>query len=98
MRKFHHATAILGLALLAHVAPATTLEIALQHSFNGDRLLLDSLRYQNAAGETLSVTRLSYLLSGIALEREDGAPSSVSIVCLRANIARFVFTSAPMSR
>jgi cytochrome c peroxidase len=35
-------------------------------------LLLDSLRYKNAAGETLSITRLSYLLSGFALERADG--------------------------
>ena len=34
--------------------------------------MLDALRYQNGAGETLSFTRLSYLLSGFALEREDG--------------------------
>lgn len=49
-----------------------TLEIAVRHTFQGEPLLLDSLRYQNAAGETLSVTRLSYLLSGFAVEREDG--------------------------
>ena len=38
----------------------------------GDPLLLDSVRYENAARETLSVTRLSYLLSGFAIERGDG--------------------------
>ncbi len=49
-----------------------TLEIAVRHTFNDSSLLLDSLRYQNATGETLSFTRLSYLLSGFAIEREDG--------------------------
>ena len=44
----------------------------MQHKFNGAPLLLDSLRYKNAAGEEMSVTRLSYLLGGFALEREDG--------------------------
>ncbi len=48
------------------------LEISVRHTFNGEPLLLDSLRYQNAAGETLSFTRVSYLLSGFALERDDG--------------------------
>ena len=59
-------------ALTASRASATTLELTIRPVFNGAPLLLDSLRYQNAAGETLSVTRLSYLLSGFALEREDG--------------------------
>ena len=49
-----------------------TLEISVQHSFAGERLLLDSLRYQDAATETLSFTRVSYLLSGFAIEKEDG--------------------------
>ncbi len=44
----------------------------MQHSVNGNMLLLDSLRYRNAAEETLSFTRVSYLLSGFALQREDG--------------------------
>jgi cytochrome c peroxidase len=54
-------------------ASGSVLEIAVQSKFNGEPLLLDSLRYQNAAGETLSVTRLSYLLSGFALQTENGA-------------------------
>jgi cytochrome c peroxidase len=64
--------AFIAAALSANGAFAATLEIAVRHTFSDGPLLLDSLRYQNAAGETLSVTRLSYLLSGFAIEREDG--------------------------
>jgi cytochrome c peroxidase len=53
-------------------AAGASLEIAVRPTFDGQPLLLDSLRYSNAAQETLSFTRLSYLLSGFALEREDG--------------------------
>ena len=65
--------------LLAAIFPAVrtvlaaTLEIQIRPTFNGEPLQLDSLRYQNAAGETFSVTRLSYLLSGFALEHADGS-------------------------
>ncbi len=65
---------VASLALLAASARAaeSTLALVIRPAFNGEPLLLDSLRYQNAAGETLSVTRLSYLLSSFALERESG--------------------------
>jgi len=59
-------------ALSARAGLGATLEIAVRHTLNSEPLLLDSLRYQNAAGETLSFTRLSYLLSEFAVEREDG--------------------------
>jgi cytochrome c peroxidase len=65
--------ALLVLALSVHVASAAILEVAVRHTFGGEPLLLDSLRYQDAAGETLSFTRVSYLLSGFAIERDDGA-------------------------
>ncbi len=65
------AAAIL-LLLSVVAAPGATLEVAVRHVFNSESLLLDSLRYPNAAGETLSFTRVSYLLSGFALEQEDG--------------------------
>jgi len=58
--------------LLAGAAWGAPLEIAVRPTFDGEPLRLDSLRYTNAAGETLSVSRLSYLLSGFALQREDG--------------------------
>jgi cytochrome c peroxidase len=51
---------------------AAELQVSLTHTWDGEPLLLDSLRYVNRAGETLSVSRLSYLLSEFALERTDG--------------------------
>ena len=60
------------MALSSRAGSGATLEIAVRHEFNGEPLLLDSLRYQNSAGETLSFTRLSYLLSGFALEKAEG--------------------------
>jgi cytochrome c peroxidase len=59
-------------ALLTAFCQAAPLEITIDPVFQGAPLRLDSLALTNAAGETLSVTRLSYLLSGFALEREDG--------------------------
>lgn len=69
---FCKAAIALTFLLAASAAFGATLEITLRPTFNGDPLLLDSLRYENAAKETLSVTRLSYLLSGFALQSEDG--------------------------
>ncbi len=61
-----------AIILAASAARASILEVVVNPVFNGEPILADSLRYQNAAGETLSVTRLSYLLGGFALERADG--------------------------
>ncbi len=60
-------------AASALAARATVLDLQMRHLFSGAPLLLDSLRYQNAAQDTLSVTRLSYLLGDFALKREDGS-------------------------
>jgi cytochrome c peroxidase len=73
MRKLLlQAIGIIALGFLLPTANGAVLEIAVQNKFDGGPLLLDSLRYRNAAGETLSVTRLSYLLSGFALQGDDG--------------------------
>lgn len=70
---FLHRSLTIFLALIAsHGLQAATLQIGVQHSFKGEPLLLDSLRYAGSAGETLSLTRVSYLLSGFALETDDG--------------------------
>jgi len=48
------------------------LRLSFRHVVDGRPLSLDSLRYTNAKDETYSITRLSYLLSGFALETTDG--------------------------
>jgi cytochrome c peroxidase len=58
--------------LVIHCCGAASLELSIRHTFNGEPLQLDAVRYQNAAGEAFSVTRASYLLNGFALERADG--------------------------
>ncbi len=72
MRRFLQTLLWLAVLTLRQPAAAARLEITIEPVFQGAPLRLDALAYQNAAGETLSVTRLSYLLSGFALERPDG--------------------------
>ena len=60
-------------ALLPCALPAASVEFDLRHTVAGQPLLLDSLRYPKAGAETFSVTQLSYLISGVAFEREDGS-------------------------
>ena len=76
-RTQHFKTAASAAVLLAcaftSAAGASVLRIAVQHRVGGEPLVLDSVRYQNGAGETWSVTRLSYLLSGVSLRRADGS-------------------------
>lgn len=72
------AISILALLLAAPVAFSAALEVAIRHTFAGEPLLFDSLRYENLARETLSFTRVSYLLSGFALEREDGTWAEIA--------------------
>ncbi|MBI3882575.1 MAG: cytochrome C peroxidase [Verrucomicrobia bacterium] len=60
------------LALLTTVASAAELQLEITPTHDGARLLLDSLRYPLRSGETISITRLSYLLGGFALEKKSG--------------------------
>ena len=43
-----------------------------RHNVSGKPLILDSLRYLKSGGEIFSVSRLSYLISGLSFQREDG--------------------------
>jgi cytochrome c peroxidase len=52
---------------------AATLEFAFRHVVNGELLKLDAISQRTAAGEEFSVTRVSYLVGGVALERGDGS-------------------------
>lgn len=48
------------------------IELQFAAAWKGEPLLLDALRYPLRSGETISVTRLSTLLGGFALERREG--------------------------
>lgn len=74
---------------------AANLRLDVEHRIGSAPLILNSLRHQNASGEAWSVTRLSYLLSGFALQRADGswleAPDSIAWISAsdRRTTARF---------
>ena len=53
-------------------ANATNLEITIAPRFNHAPLVFDSLTNQTTAGQKISVTRLDFLVSDIALRRTGG--------------------------
>lgn len=54
-------------------ARGATLEIRITPKYSGEPIQLNSLRYRNADRETFSISRVSYVLSGFALQRCDGS-------------------------
>ncbi|MSU57093.1 MAG: cytochrome C peroxidase [Pedosphaera sp.] len=50
-----------------------SLQIVVTPKFSGEPLQPNSLRYETSAKETFSITRVSYLVSGFALQRADGS-------------------------
>ena len=71
-RHFRFCLLLLLLGLGVTGLRASTLEFVMRPVFAGEPVRLDSLRYATAAGETMSVTRWSVLLSGFALEDDAG--------------------------
>ncbi len=65
--------ATLGVLALAPRGSGVGLELSINHQFAGETIQPGSLRYHNAANESFSITRVSYLLAGFALERTDGS-------------------------
>ena len=61
---------ILVILLTLVAARAGTLRIDISHEFGGQPLTLNSLKYK--ATETFSISRLSYLLSELALQKDNG--------------------------
>ena len=53
-------------------AGAVTLDLDFRPTWDAKPLEIEALRHETGAGELLSVTRLSALLSGAALETADG--------------------------
>jgi cytochrome c peroxidase len=58
--------------LLATGADAADLRVDFSPQFSGAPLVFDALKNQTAGGQTISVTRLDFLLSDFALRRTDG--------------------------
>ena len=57
---------------------AATLQIEITPKVSGENLQPASLRYQTSAGETFSITRVSYLVSEFALQADDGSWLEIS--------------------
>ena len=73
-------TTSLCLAFLCAVlgSSAATLQIKITPKVSGENLQPASFRYQTSAGETFSITRVSYLASEFALQRNDGSWLEIS--------------------
>ena len=68
-----HVQAQAGTIAIHQVGNLRYVDISVRHVLAGEPLQLGALRYDNGSRETFSVTRLSYLLSGFAFQREDGS-------------------------
>ena len=69
------------------------IRIAINHTIHGNPLLLDSLRYELSTGERYSLTRLSYLISGLSFETETGdwieAEGDIGYIDLKKRLLNF---------
>ena len=68
----------LGISAMSCAAFSATLQIQITPKVSGEALQAASLRYHNSAGETFSITRVSYLVSDFALQRNDGSWMEIS--------------------
>jgi cytochrome c peroxidase len=57
---------------------AAMLQIEITPKVSGEKLQPASLRYRTSAGETFSITRVSYLVSDFGLQRNDGSWLEIS--------------------
>jgi cytochrome c peroxidase len=91
--------ALLVSACFATSLPAANLQLSVVPSYGDHPLTLDSLTLQNKAGEMWSVTRLSYFISGVSLQREDGTwhdcPGSLAWMNAATNRNSFVVKDIP---
>jgi cytochrome c peroxidase len=69
---------VLGIFCAPNFASAATLQIQITPKVSGENLQPASFRYQTAAGETFSITRVSYLVSDFELQRDDGSWFAIS--------------------
>ena len=64
---------LLGAFLPLTAASAASLQVEITPRFHGQPLALNKSRYENSAGENFSITRVSWLASGFALQHPDGS-------------------------
>lgn len=92
----------LAFLLLSLPAQAVTLHGVIRHEAEKQPLLLDSLRYRTNAAETYSITRASWLMSGFALQRTDGAwlevPGHVAWMDALKKRTQFAIVDVPAGR
>ena len=60
------------------LVPAASLQLQFMPKVAGENLQPASFRYQTSAGETFSITRVSYLVSDFTLQRNDGSWLEIS--------------------
>jgi cytochrome c peroxidase len=66
------------LVLVAFLSSGASLQIEITPKVSGENLQPASFRYQTSAGETFSITRVSYLASDFALQCNDGSWLEIS--------------------
>jgi cytochrome c peroxidase len=93
---------LLSLLTSAVVVDAAQLTVELKPRWQADALKLDEVKWQTAAGDQLSVTRLAMLLSHAELQRADkswiGARDWVALIDLNRNRLSFDLTGIPAER
>jgi len=62
-----------AIGLMQGATDAAVLQIQIAPKVSGEKLQPASFRYQTSAGETFSITRVSYLVSDFELQRNDGS-------------------------
>jgi len=69
---------VVSIFAVCSMACAATLEVKITPKVAGENLQPASFRYQTSAGETFSITRVSYLVSEFELQRNDGSWLNIS--------------------
>jgi cytochrome c peroxidase len=93
------AMAALVAQLLYSSAFADSLTVSVSHDWSGAPLIFDEAALTNAAGNSLSITRLAYLVSDVTLESADGHDARLAGQFAYLNPAEghasFTLTNAP---
>src|SRR6516162_9292098 len=86
----------------AQHSAAVTLTVETLPRFNGAPLLFDAITNRTAAGQMISVTRLDFLVSNLALRRSDGAWLGLTnwqaYISAREGRTRFELSGLPLGQ